>query len=775
MNRRLASLAALLALLALGAWAALGLRLDNDLTRFMPAPANADERLVAAEIGRGPATRLLLLAIAASDADQAVRLSRGLRTELTGRPDIDRVVNGDFDELATLQQILPLRYSHSPAMDSAQFDSDALTQVLTERLADLGSVGGETFDVLLAHDPHLLTVDMLTSWQPASEPRSHNGVWMTERDEALLLVQTRAGGFDTEGQVDTIAGIRASFAALPDVGDARLTVSGPGSFSARMSERVRGEATRFGVIASVGVVLLLLLAYRSVVDVIAASLPLACAAAAGLIAVRLGFDQVHGITLAFAFTLIGVAQDYPVHLLSHRRPGQPVLATARHLWPALRLSVASTAIAYLSLFSAHAQGLAQLAVFTIAGLVVAALTARYLLPALLPVPRRDVLTMPGLAPLARGLRHIRGSVWPVVPVLLLAGIAVIVGQSRPWWNNDLGALTPLPEEWLTEDARLRAELATADARWLLVLTGADADAVLRVSETLAPRFDALVAEGALADHGLPSRFQPSSEVRRWRLAKLPAPATLRAALADAGDRTGFDPAYFEPMIADVQRLFAPDAGDWLGAAFRASPAGDRYAGAMRQGEGGAYALVELSGMADPAPIQAALVGQGNARLIDVKQVAEQMVADYRSRVVAGLAIAAGALLGVLILALGPRSTLRVLPTVLLGLVVTVSVMRLLGVEVGLFHLIALILAAGLGMDYALFFQHARTSPEQARTLHAVIVSSLSTLGVFGLLALSSIPVLRAIGLTVAIGVAAQFVLALLMARTATTDKDHAHA
>ena len=775
MNRRLASLAALLALLALGAWAALGLRLDNDLTRFMPAPANADERLVAAEIGRGPATRLLLLAIAASDADQAARLSRGLRTELSGRPDIDRVVNGDFDELATLQQILPLRYSHSPAMDSAQFDSDALTQVLTERLADLGSVGGETFDVLLAHDPHLLTVDMLTSWQPASEPRSHDGVWMTERDEALLLVQTRAGGFDTEGQVDTIAGIRASFAALPDVGDARLTVSGPGSFSARMSERVRGEATRFGVIASVGVVLLLLLAYRSVVDVIAASLPLACAAAAGLIAVRLGFDQVHGITLAFAFTLIGVAQDYPVHLLSHRRPGQPVLATARHLWPALRLSVASTAIAYLSLFSAHAQGLAQLAVFTIAGLVVAALTARYLLPALLPVPSRDVLTMPGLAPLARGLRHIRGSVWPVVPVLLLAGIAVIVGQSRPWWNNDLGALTPLPKEWLAEDARLRAELATADARWLLVLTGADADAVLRVSETLTPRFDALVAEGALADHGLPSRFQPSSEVRRWRLAKLPAPATLRAALADAGDRTGFDPAYFEPMIADVQRLFAPDAGDWLGAAFRASPAGDRYAAAMRQGEGGAYALVELSGMADPAPIQAALVGQGNARLIDVKQVAEQMVADYRSRVVAGLAIAAGALLGVLILALGPRSTLRVLPTVLLGLVVTVSVMRLLGVELGLFHLIALILAAGLGMDYALFFQHARTSPEQARTLHAVIVSSLSTLGVFGLLALSSIPVLRAIGLTVAIGVAAQFVLALLMARTATTDKDHAHA
>jgi predicted exporter len=46
----------------------------------------------------------------------------------------------------------------------------------------------------------------------------------------------------------------------------------------------------------------------------------------------------------------------------------------------------------------------------------------------------------------------------------------------------------------------------------------------------------------------------------------------------------------------------------------------------------------------------------------------------------------------------------------------------------------------------------------------VIVCSLTTLLVFSLLALSSIPVLRAIGSTVAIGVFGNFVLALLVAR-----------
>ncbi len=86
-------------------------------------------------------------------------------------------------------------------------------------------------------------------------------------------------------------------------------------------------------------------------------------------------------------------------------------------------------------------------------------------------------------------------------------------------------------------------------------------------------------------------------------------------------------------------------------------------------------------------------------------------------------------------------------------------------ELTLFHLVALILAAGLGLDYALFFEHAgEDRDDQLRTLHALIVCSLMTLLVFFLLALSSIPVLRAIGVTVTIGVIGNFVLALLIAR-----------
>ncbi len=177
------------------------------------------------------------------------------------------------------------------------------------------------------------------------------------------------------------------------------------------------------------------------------------------------------------------------------------------------------------------------------------------------------------------------------------------------------------------------------------------------------------------------------------------------------------------------------------------------------------ALVSLTGLNDPAALASGLHGSG-AQLLDLKDASESLVAAYRGRVLGALAIAALLLALTVAIALRrPRRIVRVLLPMALSSVLIVAVLRGFGVELNLFHLIALILAAGLGLDYALFFDHAGDDrADQLRTLHALIVCSLMTLLVFALLAASSIPVLRAIGSTVALGVVFNFVLALLVSR-----------
>jgi predicted exporter len=100
-----------------------------------------------------------------------------------------------------------------------------------------------------------------------------------------------------------------------------------------------------------------------------------------------------------------------------------------------------------------------------------------------------------------------------------------------------------------------------------------------------------------------------------------------------------------------------------------------------------------------------------------------------------------------------------------AVLVTLAVLAALGEALNPFHLAALLLAAGVGLDYALFL--GLPAPEDAaegdRNLGAVFNCAATTLLTFGLLSFCATPVLRGIGLCVSIGVASAFVLALALA------------
>src|SRR3546814_3165927 len=63
-----------------------------------------------------------------------------------------------------------------------------------------------------------------------------------------------------------------------------------------------------------------------------------------------------------------------------------------------------------------------------------------------------------------------------------------------------------------------------------------------------------------------------------------------------------------------------------------------------------------------------------------------------------------------------RRTVRVLLPMALTTLLVLAVLRLCGVELTLFHLVALILAAGLGLDYALFFDRSEEHTSELQSL-----------------------------------------------------------
>ena len=756
-----------LAALLVAGWA-IGQRLDvsGDLRRFMPEPNTPAQRLLVDELGDGPGARLLLVSLSGAAPEALAAQSRALAAALAANPDFGFVANGvDAGLEAVPDALRPYRYLLSPTLDRQRLDADYLAAQLDERLQDLGSPMAGLVEPLLPSDPTLEMLALAEAWQPDASPRRLHGVWFDgDGREALLLAQTRAAGFDPTAQQRAYDAVHAAFADAAGDSGARLRMTGPGAFSVEIGGRTAREAQWIGTIDSIALVLLLLVAYRSWRAPLLGVLPLATAGLAGLAAVALAFEAVHGITVAFGFTLIGVVQDYPIHFLSQQRAGLDPRANVRALWPALATGVVATCIAYLTFLFSGVDGLRQLSVFTISALAAAALATRYGLPALVDPAPRDLATSPRLQRLWRGIERLPRPRWSLL-VLAIACVAVLASARGPFWENDLSKLTPVPAEGMALDARLRAELGAPDVRYVLVLRGTDAEAALKATEALHPRLDALVARGALEGYDSAARYLPSAATQRARQRALPEPAALRAALADALAASPFRADAFAPFLADVEA--ARTAAPLRPADLAGTPLASTIDGLLLQGDGGATALVSLSGLADPGAVARAAADAGG-ELLDMKEASESLVAEYRGRVLAALAAAALLLAATVWFALrAPGRVARVLLPMALTTLVILAVLRGLGVELNLFHLVALILAAGLGLDYALFFEHAGDRREdQLRTLHAVLVCSLMTLLVFSLLALSSIPVLRAIGSTVAIGVFSNFVLALLVSRHA---------
>jgi predicted exporter len=753
-------------LVLLGAYVIGTLRVSGDLRLFLPAPRTPTERLILEEVSAGPASRLLMVALQGAGAEPLAATSQRLAAALRGDSRFRFVANGENLLSSIPAALLPYRYLLSPTLDHQRLDASFLHRELMMRERDLASPAASLLEPWLPSDPTLEILKVLESWEPPHEPRVLDGVWFNDPENAaLLIVETSAPAFDPRAQHSAMDALQAHFRAARAAPAVQLTVTGPGAFSVLMQDRSQADARLAGYLDTGGMVLLMLLAYRSPRRVVLGVLPLATAGIAALATVTALFGTVNGITIAFGFTLIGVAIDYPIFLFSHQLPGATGIETARSIWPTLAIAVAGLAIAYLAFLLSGVLGLIQLACFNVAGIVCAGLSTRYLLPRLLPAGTRDFgrsMLAERLAALAVRAPRVA---W-LAPLLVAASAAALALKPGPFWQNDLGQLTPVPAPLLLQYDTLRRELGAPDVRYLLTVEGATADQVLLEEERLRGALQSLVTQRAIAGFDAAARYLPSAATQERRRAALPDGAALRAALDAALKGTAFRPGVFQPFLDAVAR--ARELPPLTLARLKGTPLELTVGSLLLERGNRCTGLATFTEVADPQALERLAASSGGAaQLIDLKQASEDLIAKQRVRILWSVAAAAALLVAVVYAALrSALRTLRVLTPMALTTLVILAVLHAAGVSLNLFHLVSLVLAAGLGLDYGLFFERTLHDPQgRRRTLHALLVCATAACMVFAVLASSTLPVLRSIGVTVVMGVVGNFALALLMIRS----------
>ena len=156
---------------------------------------------------------------------------------------------------------------------------------------------------------------------------------------------------------------------------------------------------------------------------------------------------------------------------------------------------------------------------------------------------------------------------------------------------------------------------------------------------------------------------------------------------------------------------------------------------------------------DGAKVRAALADLPGARVVEIGSELGAIYSRYLRE--AMLQALLGALAVCVLLGLHLRSwqrLWRISQPIAAAVLIVLAGLSASGSALGILHLVGFLLMVAIGSNYALFFDHLRhTAVADEDTLASLALANLTTVLSFGLLALSSIPALHAIGQVVAPG------------------------
>jgi predicted exporter len=180
-------------------------------------------------------------------------------------------------------------------------------------------------------------------------------------------------------------------------------------------------------------------------------------------------------------------------------------------------------------------------------------------------------------------------------------------------------------------------------------------------------------------------------------------------------------------------------------------------------------MLPLRGVKDAKAIAAAL--PPGSVLLDLKVEFDEMYRGYLREAMVHSLVGAAAIAALLFVSLrSPRRVLDVAAPLAAAVLATSALLALASVELSIFHLVGLLLVVALGSNYALFFdREAESGLDRGRTLVSLLFAATTTVIGFGVLASSPIPVLNAIGTTVALGAAMALAFSAVLSRRAKDD------
>jgi predicted exporter len=600
------------------------------------------------------------------------------------------------------------------------------------------------FQELVPADPLLLmpgAVDRLKGGLGLVQPAATSA-----RAPTLVWARLAASPLTEAGQAPAFAAVARARAALQaEFPGLNVAYTGVNVFAAASRARIEREFAWLNGLSLAAVLAVALIFIRSLHRAFHLVPVVLLAVLGAWVCVTLVFDRVHILVFVVGSLLTGVAVDYGFYLFMQPPawPDEDYWAKVRRLAKPLLASCLTTVAGFALLLCSELPFIRQLGVFVGAGLV-CALGAAVIYFSTVRNSFLEARSFRHGQGLSAGARRLTRRFLALAGILALPGLALLV------WKDDIRELEIPSPELKSEAARIQALFGESSDR-TVYLTYGPSVAEARASLEKLEAWLGAASGGRAQTVGL-GAIIPTAGEQAMAVTFMhdhpDFPEQLRRALGAAGyDDGGFNPFF------DEFALYAAKAGDGVDAALSALQA--KLIGPvgllLHAGRPLSW-FVTIVGDAPTATPPADTHTVSASQL----QSLNQIFARYRQSALR-LSLTGLTIVGVgVFLTYGLRDGLRIFAIPCGAGLAVFGLFGWLGQPLNLFHLLGAFLGICLAHNYSIFTATSAYRGEPPPV--SVRMSALTAAASFGVLALSGIPVVRALGSTVALMVLA----ALLM-------------
>lgn len=588
-----------------------------------------------------------------------------------------------------------------------QIEHNALELLYNPIMQPIGSIDD---------DPFLLLTDYVMSLSTTHDISNFTPIQLNDKYYSLIMLNvdgdTALSPSIMNEEVKRLVILQKELSTK----DVKIYLTGTPVHSYYASTKSAGEINLICILSSLFIIGLIYFYFRSLKPLLPIAVTIGAGIWAGFLVTSLIFPTVHILTFVFSTTLIGICVDYTLHFFVSHEKDTSCDEVIKEIFKSLSVSLLTTASAFVVMLFSNFILLKQIAVFTVTGLATVYLFV--------------ILFYPLFCTNIYNPAHIKHFSIPEKfnkPIMIAAGIIIAVGLFRIHFDDNIKNMYVPPKHLLNAE-KLQSELIKSNEMMsIFVIEGKNLQELLEKEESITYELSKDNIEFQSLSKYLPSLKRQKSVqnlkkelyLKRLNDYAVFLPSDKRREVIDEA-LTPY-PLNYNIKFEALKNNFLINENTSIVAAFG-------Y-------EGG-----EING----------------SRVINFQKDISSQIKKCRI-ICLSLLLPIFAILYLLLAKIYDFKSAGkiVLPSILAG-GVSLGLLGIFNQPVNLFHIIAVFLIIGFGLDYSVFrFGGAKKSAD------AVLISCLTSVFSFTLLALTGFKLISSLGIILAIGLLFSYIFSLV--------------